>query len=76
MKGLGGNLFVICDRADDETRRYADYIAELKTGLPDFVRDVLYLPPIQFMACYKSLLEGQDPENPTNLTYWVKTDRL
>lgn len=76
MKGLGGILFAICDRADDDVRKYADYIAELKTDLPDFVRDVLYLPPIQYMATYKSLLEGQDPENPTNLTYWVKTDRL
>jgi len=76
MKGLGGKLFALCERADEEVRKYADYLAEIKSGLPDFARDILYLPAIQFLACYKSLSRGLDPENPVNLTYWVETAHL
>jgi glucosamine--fructose-6-phosphate aminotransferase (isomerizing) len=76
MKGLRGHVLVVCDRADDELRATADHVAEMGSGLPDFVRDILYLLPIQFLAFYKSLRRGLDPERPQNLTYWVETTRL
>jgi glucosamine--fructose-6-phosphate aminotransferase (isomerizing) len=75
MKGLGGNLFVVCDQAGPEVEACADYLAAVGSGLPEFVRDILYMPPIHFLAYYKSMLRGQDPDNPANLTYWVETAR-
>lgn len=71
MKGLGGHLLVLCDEAIPEVERLADYLVEVRSGLPDFTRDILYVPPVHFLAYYRSLLRGQDPDNPTHLTYWV-----
>ena len=72
MKRLDGHILAICDKADQETKEVADYLVEVDSGLPEFARDVLYIPPVHFMAYYKSLLRGQDPDDPANLTYWVK----
>jgi glucosamine 6-phosphate synthetase-like amidotransferase/phosphosugar isomerase protein len=36
------------------------------------VRDILYMPALQFMAYYKSLDVGCDPDNPKNLSYHVE----
>ena len=76
LKGLHGNLLAVCDQADDDVRANAGYVAEMNSGLPDFVRDILYLLPIHFLACFKSLLRGLDPERPANLSYWVETTSL
>lgn len=71
MKKLGGKVLVLCDKADRGLAGKADYLLELKTGLPDGIRDVLYMPVLQFMAYYKSLAVGCDPDNPRNLSYYV-----
>jgi len=72
MKYLGGNTLAICDEAGQEIEQVTDYLVEVHSGLPEFARDILYMPPVHFMAYYKSLLRGQDPDNPANLTYWVE----
>jgi glucosamine--fructose-6-phosphate aminotransferase (isomerizing) len=81
MNALGGRLLVVCDHAvldRDQDRdgfsAYADHIVELNTGLGEGVRDVLYMPTLQFMAYYRSLAEGEDPDNPRNLLYHVELD--
>lgn len=71
MKGLNGNILTICDKANQEIEKVTDYLVEVNSGLPEFARDILYIPPVHFVAYHKSLLGGQDPDNPTNLTYWV-----
>jgi len=76
MKYLNGNVLVICDKAELDTANCADYSAEVNSGLCDMARGILYMPPIHFLAYYKSLALGQDPDNPRNLTYWVETLRL
>jgi glucosamine--fructose-6-phosphate aminotransferase (isomerizing) len=76
MKRLKGKLFIICDKADANIRAHADYVAEVDSGLPDFARGILYLPPIHFLAYFKSLAVGQSPSNPTNLSYWVETREI
>ena len=72
MKSLGGKLFVICDADGEGFADCADYLLQLNTGLGDGVRDVLYMPVLQFMAYYKSLRVGCDPDNPKNLSYHVE----
>jgi glucosamine--fructose-6-phosphate aminotransferase (isomerizing) len=72
MKSLGGRVFTICDRHGEKFKNVSDYIIELGTGLGDGVRDILYMPALQYMAYYKSRSLGYDPDNPKNLSYHVE----
>ena len=74
MKELGGSVLVICDKGGPEFSGKADYLVELGSGLGDGVRNILYMPVLQFMASYKSRAEGNDPDNPKNLFYFVKVE--
>lgn len=71
MKKLGGNIWVICDRSDEAIDESADYILELKSGLSEWARIPLYMPAIHFMAYYRALSLGLDPDEPKNLAYWI-----
>ena len=71
MKALGGHTLVLCDKAGAEISSNTDYVVELGMDLPDFVRDILYMPPVHFLAYYRSLIEGQNPDCPANLDYAV-----
>lgn len=71
MKDLGGITLVLCDRANPDIESAAHYLVELRSGLPEFARDILYIPPVHFLAYYKSLILGYDPDNPVNLDYAV-----
>ncbi|HEY44205.1 MAG TPA: SIS domain-containing protein [Anaerolineae bacterium] len=73
MKSLGGVTWAICDRTDDQIRENADYILEVNSGLGELVRGVLYMPAVQYMAYYRSLSRGLNPDEPRNLSYWVDT---
>ena len=73
MKSLGGKVFVVCDKAIGFTDS-ADYVIELGSGLGDGSRDILYMPALHFMAYYKSLAVGCDPDRPVNLSYHVELD--
>ncbi len=42
------------------------------SGVPESVRAVLYLPPLQLMAFYRSLAKGLNPDRPQNLTAVVQ----
>jgi glutamine---fructose-6-phosphate transaminase (isomerizing) len=76
MKGLGGRLLVICDEAGDELSSLADYLFEVRCGLPDFARAILHILPLHFLAYFKSLAVGLSPAEPASLSYWVKTARI
>ncbi len=71
MKALGGVIFALCDRADKKLRGCADYILELDAGLSELARGPLYLPAIQFIAYFRSLSSGINPDAPPNLSYWI-----
>jgi glucosamine--fructose-6-phosphate aminotransferase (isomerizing) len=71
MKALGGHVLALCDQASPAVREAADAVYETETGLDDLVRGALYMPPVQFMAVYRSLKQGFNPDEPVNLTYWV-----
>jgi glucosamine--fructose-6-phosphate aminotransferase (isomerizing) len=73
MRSLEGRTWVICDQADDQIRENADYILEVNAGLGEFARGVLYMPAVQYMAYYRSLSRGLNPDEPRNLSYWVDT---
>lgn len=75
MKAFGGVIWALCDRADEELRTYVDYILELHSGLDELTRGLLYMPAVQFMAYYRSLAQGLNPDQPRHLSYWVDTSR-
>ena len=45
-----------------------DYVVSLPGNLTDAERGPLYLPALQMLAFYRSLANGQNPDNPHNLT--------
>jgi glucosamine--fructose-6-phosphate aminotransferase (isomerizing) len=73
MKSLGGITWVLCDQADEPIKENADYILEVGSGLSELARGILYLPAVQYMAYYRSLSCGLNPDEPRNLSYWVDT---
>lgn len=50
----------------------ADVLFE--SGIPESVRNVLYLPVLQLMSFYRSVKKGMNPDRPNNLTAVVKLD--
>jgi glucosamine--fructose-6-phosphate aminotransferase (isomerizing) len=62
---LGGQVLLLAD--DDADVRF-------DSGLPEAVRNVLYLPVLQLMAFYRSLAKGLNPDRPENLTAVVELD--
>ena len=71
MKELGARTLVIAEEADAGIRRSADYVVELKSGLSDTARMILYMPIVQLMGYYNAVAKGLDPDNPKNLTQVV-----
>ncbi len=65
MKMLGGTVTSLGE---------VDADVEFKSGVPESVRGVLYLPILQLIACYRSVTKGLNPDRPANLTAVVKLD--
>jgi len=65
MKQLGANILTM-----GETNTEVAFAS----GLPEDIRDVLYLPVLQLMAYYRSVAKGLDPDRPKNLSAVVKLD--
>lgn len=42
------------------------------SGVPEAVRNVLYLPVLQLLGCYRALAKGLNPDRPNNLEAVVK----
>jgi glutamine---fructose-6-phosphate transaminase (isomerizing) len=65
MKLLGGTVTSLGESD-------ADVVFE--SGVPESVRNVLYLPVLQLMSFYRSVKKGMNPDRPNNLTAVVKLD--
>ena len=51
-----------------------DAEVEFRSGIPESVRGVLYLPVLQLMAFHRSLAKGLNPDRPNHLTAVIKLD--
>jgi glucosamine--fructose-6-phosphate aminotransferase (isomerizing) len=67
MANLGGQIFSLGE---------SDASVAFKSGLPEEIRNVLYLPVLQLTAYYRSLAKGLNPDKPQNLTAVVQLDLL
>ena len=72
MKALGGRVLVLTDRRVEDFIDCSDFVMQLDSGLGDGVRDILYMPTLQYLAWYKAVSEGHDPDHPRNLHYYVE----
>ena len=50
----------------------ADAEVAFRSGVPEAVRNVLYLPVLQLMAYHRAMAKGLNPDEPTNLDAVVK----
>ncbi len=72
MKKLGAKILVICDNADKEIKKNSDFVVELKSGVSDYARLILYMPITQLLGYYQAKYKGLDPDNPKNLSQVVQ----
>lgn len=68
MRQPGANTVVIGDDLDGFD---SDETFELMSGLSDKSRGVLYLPLLQWMAYYRTVKKGLNPDKPRNLNQVV-----
>ncbi|NIM93337.1 MAG: SIS domain-containing protein [Anaerolineales bacterium] len=73
MKALGGVVWGFCDIADESLKHNTDYLIEVDSGISEHARGILYMPAVQYMAYYRSLSRGINPDEPPNVHYWVDT---
>lgn len=64
MKALGGNTLTLSPLSDDENTLQQ---ISLPNDLPVWMMPVLYLPPLQLLAYYRTVSKGLNPDNPRHL---------
>jgi glucosamine--fructose-6-phosphate aminotransferase (isomerizing) len=65
MRGLGARALSLGEQGAD---------IAFSCGIPEVVRNVLYLPVLQLLAYYRARAKGLDPDKPTNLDAVVVLD--
>jgi len=68
IQSYGANTVVIGDLSED----FGNHIIRLPKGLSDAARGILYLPYLQYIAYFKTINLGLNPDTPRNLTQVVK----
>lgn len=66
MRKMGAQTLVLADQPVAEDA--ADYQVCFNSGLPEARRGVLYLPVLQLLGYYRARQNGQNPDQPHNLT--------
>ncbi len=71
MKRLGARTLALAEAGEAAQLGGADEVIRLASGLGELDRLVLYLPVLQLLAYRRAIANGQDPDNPHNLTQVV-----
>jgi glucosamine--fructose-6-phosphate aminotransferase (isomerizing) len=74
MKCLGAKTLVITEDSTTSDWSGMDYVISMKTGLDEWDRGAIYLPLIQWIAYYRSISKGLDPDQPNNLSPVIELD--
>ncbi len=67
----GGHVLAIANRDDGHEAGF-DGFFELGTSLAEDARSVLYLPLLQFLAYYRALGRGLNPDRPRNVVMAIR----
>lgn len=73
MRALGGRTLVLSEQP--VAPEVADYQVNFQSGLADVHRGVLYLPVLQMLGFYHAIRNGQNPDQPHNLTAVIVLDK-
>jgi glucosamine--fructose-6-phosphate aminotransferase (isomerizing) len=76
MKHLGAKTLVLTEDSTAADWEGMDYVFSMKTGLDEWDRGSIYLPLIQWIAFYRSLAKGLDPDQPNNLFPVIELDHV
>jgi glucosamine--fructose-6-phosphate aminotransferase (isomerizing) len=68
VKGLGGVILAVANRADSATRRAADFVVELNLDVPEYAGIAAHIFTGQLLGLMTGLKKGLDPDRPRNLT--------
>lgn len=66
MRALGGKTLALSDTAVPQES--ADFQVNFNSGLPETQRAVLNLPVLQLLGYYRAIANGQNPDQPHNLS--------
>jgi len=69
VKELGARTLALAESADQSD---VDHLVSFDSGLPELAREVLYLPVLQLLACYRAIAKGLNPDRPTHLDAVVR----
>jgi len=69
VRELGARTLALAESADQSD---ADHLVCFDSGLPELAREVLYLPVLQLLACYRAVAKGLNPDRPTHLDAVVR----
>ncbi len=72
MQGLGACTLALVEDGSAFADWQPDHIVELRSGLEEWERGLLYLPALQRLAYHRAVARGLDPDRPTNLKAVVK----
>lgn len=72
MQGLGARTLALIEDSQAVSGWRPDYLIELQSGLDEWERGPLLLPPVQHIAYYRAVAKGLDPDRPHNLTAVVE----
>jgi glucosamine--fructose-6-phosphate aminotransferase (isomerizing) len=72
MHALGARTLAIVEDASAFADWRPDHVIELHSGLGEWARGALYLPPLQRLAYHRAVAKGLNPDRPTHLTAVVE----
>jgi len=72
LKRLGARTLILAEDASRLEHLAPDYLIEIGSGMDEWERAPLYLPPLQHLAYRRALAKGLDPDRPRNLTAVVE----
>jgi glucosamine--fructose-6-phosphate aminotransferase (isomerizing) len=72
---FGARTLALVEAAPEDTTGL-DAIFAFQSGLAEAARDVLYLPPVQLLACERAVAKGLDPDTSRNITTFVHRPTL
>jgi len=74
MEELGARTLALVEDGSTLAGWRPDHVVELNSGLGEWQRLPLYLPPLQLLAYHSAIAKGLDPDRPNNLDAVVFLD--
>jgi glucosamine--fructose-6-phosphate aminotransferase (isomerizing) len=72
MQALGAQTLAVVEDRSALADWHPDHLVELQSGLDEWSRGALYLPPLQRLAYHRAVAKGLNPDQPTHLTAVVE----